>query len=151
MKSHDLLGELSRQTGVDAAFNATGTARLVFDGRLAVDLESDDEGDRLHVYSVLTGLPADSDERLRLSEMLLTANLFEAGTGAARFAIDEHQGEVVLCLSLDLKAVDYQRFVAILEDFVDRLDYWLQRLDAIGGNDAVVAAETPPLGGFIRA
>lgn len=129
MHIKDALDQLGKQIGVpDLALDENGVCRMIFDRNLVVDLEQSDDASVLHIHSTLTGIPAEGRETLYGS--LLAANLFGAETGGAVFALDIPAGEVVLFKSFRMDETEYQDFVNGLENFVQQIENWKERLGA---------------------
>ena len=125
MNLKDALMELAHQTGLPIALSEHGTAQLLFDQRLAVNLEaSGDQG--VYLYAVLGPLP--SDQREAMYAMLLEGQLFGQETSLASFGLDSTRGELLLHRYLDLSRIEYSDFILALDDFIERHAYWLDRL-----------------------
>lgn len=128
MKAEQLLNDLGLTMGLaNLKFNEEGCARLVFDGKTSVNLESDAETGLLQIYTDLGPLPAEGREALYLS--LLEGNLFGLGTQGATLAVDSANREVVLCRTLTANEQSASTFVAIIESFVNSAEQWRAQLD----------------------
>ena len=156
-----LLLDLGQTAGLPQPlrFDAQGCARLVFDTRLAIDFERDDDAGVLQVYSVLGPLPAEGREALY--QRLLEANLFGSATAGATLAVDGQTREVVLCRTVDVQETGGPAFVRLVERFVAAAEDWKKLLlsGASAGPSASPAGAGPapgammgvPMGGFLRA
>jgi len=150
-----LLGELARDLGVSQlALDRNGVCRLVFDGKVVVDLEPSHDGRALHMYGVVARIPAEGREGLFAS--LLDANYFGQGTGKAALAIDSQNNEVVLQQQLELETLAASSFAQELQAFTDRLEDWQRRLEKGEFAPASLPAAAPATeqglsGGFLRA
>lgn len=154
MNIPDLMSELGKQMGLeDLKLDRDGVCRLVFDGKLAVDFESGEDGRVLHLYSILSPLPGEGTEMLCLR--LLEANLFGRGTGGATFAVDPDPGDVVLFRTFDMERTDFQGFINQLESFVNHLEGWSREIIRTPSEAGAEPEAGPPPGesgpGFIRA
>lgn len=139
MNAHSLLAELGQQMNLpNLSFDNRGLSRLVFDRKIVVDLEHDEAGKVLHIYSVLGQIPPTNREKL--FEMLLSANLFGKETGGASAAIDSLTGDILICRSLALDKTDSVDFQKILENFLDAAEKLMDRVKTTGA-----AVETAPL------
>ena len=86
MKPEQLLNDLGLTMGLtDLKFNEQGCARLVFDGKTSVNLESDADTGQLQIYTDLCPLPPEGREALYLS--LLKVHLFGLQTQGATLAV----------------------------------------------------------------
>jgi len=146
MDAPRLLEHLARAMGVEGlAFNADGCACLMFDGRIALNLESDPVAGRLHLYVELGSLP--SRGREAVYRAMLEGNLFGAQTGEATLAVDAAKDAVVLCRTLWAEEVSATAFNEIVQAMVGCANVWQQALaeGTLGGNaqapGSVVAAE----------
>lgn len=152
MTAHQLLQELGLAMGLPTLkFDDEGCARLMFDGKLAVNLEYDEGNASIQLYSVLGPLPAQGREALFLK--LLKGNLFGADTGGATLAVDGEHHEVVLCRTLPVEETTAAAFVAAIERFVAALEAWIPQLDGAGAAApaASAAAAAQDFSGFLRA
>jgi hypothetical protein len=117
----DLLGQLGRDAGLgDFALDSQGQARLIFDGRIAVDLEWDAANAVLHVYSTLDDAQALVTSADR--EILLKANFLTERTAGATFGIDPRMGDVVLSWQWHPEGGNYALFRDRLSRFIDTIE-----------------------------
>lgn len=141
-QAQDLLTAYGRIAGQPhLRFEPHGCARLVFDGRVTVDLEVDDNAGCLQVYGALGPVPAAGREALYRA--LLEANHFGTATRGATLAIDAAHDEVLLTRQVNLQQVTTGiAFGDLLNAFADTLEHWQQRY----GNGQVGSADTahPP-------
>ena len=136
MSAEQRLEHLARTMGVEGlAFNADGCARLTFDGRIALNLESDPVAGRLHLYVELGALPARGRETVYRA--LLEGNLFGAQTGEATLAVDAAADAVVLCRTLWAEEVSAAAFTEIVQAMVGCANVWQQALadGTLGGTE----------------
>jgi len=140
-----LLVELGRRLGVESlGLDEHGVCRLVFDKKLVVDLEPTDDRKHLHVTAVVGVVPPDAGPQF--FRKLLAASFVGQETGGAAFAVDELNGEIVLWQRVALDALDIVGFTQDLDEFVNRLDLWIGRLESA---DAADAANGPRTEGLI--
>lgn len=153
MKPEQLLNDLGLTMGLpDLKFNEQGCARLVFDSKTSVNLESDADTGQLQIYTDLCPLPPEGREALYLS--LLEGNLFGLQTQGATLAVDSANHEVVLCRTLAAEELSANAFLAIIESFVNCAEQWRAQIKG-GGQQPPAAAQqtlTAPsqFQGFIR-
>jgi hypothetical protein len=130
-------------------FDASGCARLVFDGKTAVNFENESASGCVQLYCSLAPLPADGREAL--FQTLLQANLFGAKTQGATLAIDSQHHEIVLCRTLRTADATGTSFCDVVEKFVTAAEDWTRRLST---GSAAAQATTPSLpmdmGQFLR-
>ncbi|MDP4650583.1 MAG: type III secretion system chaperone [Haliea sp.] len=138
MDATKLLEYLGRSMGAeDLVFNTQGCASLLFDNRIALNLESDREAGRLHLYIELGALP--SHGRERVYRTLLEGNLYGVQTGESALAVDPVTEAVVLCRSLWSEEASGTAFVEIVRTMVSCADVW-QRALANGSLDGAPLA-----------
>ena len=151
MNADQLLNELGLTMGLpNLRFDEHGCARLMFDGKTAIDLEADSETGMLQVYSVLSPLPAEGRETTFLS--LLEGNLFGTQTHGATLAVDSLYNEVLLCRTVDTEQMSGASFATMIERFVDSVETWKERIEGMPAEQDRMAfgGESVPVGEFIR-
>lgn len=148
MPLDDILRELGHQMGLGPlTLNEHRLCRLVFDGRMTVDIESLPDDSRFFVHAVAGRVP--SDNQAAVFAELLSANLFGQETGGACLALDRGRDEILLFREFLTDRTDYVAFAAALATFVNRLDHWQNRfLSGEWGGDST--HEMPPSASFIR-
>lgn len=151
MTADQLLHELGLTLGLPGLrFDANHCARLMFDGKTALNFEHDPGAACIHVYATLAPLPATGREALYAQ--LLQGNLFGAQTGGAALAVDAAHHEVVLCRSVALEGASGAAFAAVVERFVAAAEEWTQRLAGASAAPPAAAASAPGgFGAFLRA
>jgi hypothetical protein len=126
MGRDEVLAELRRALELpDLAFNKHHVCRLVFDGRLPIDVESLPESGVLHLHAVVGH--ANSLDLGRARE-LLSANLFGYGTAGATLGLDEQREEILLFRTYALDTIDPQRLIRELVEFVAAAEMWCEQL-----------------------
>ncbi len=150
MNLKDIIAELGKQMGLDnVKLDENGLCRLVFDKNYIVDIEEAEDKKTVHIYSAIGIIPLEGKEALYTK--ILEANLFGQGTGGATFAIDPNLSEVILFKSLNIEKTDYQDFANELEEFVNWVATWTEKIkssdvqEVIPDNDQTIAHR-----GFIR-
>jgi hypothetical protein len=137
MEFQDILQELGSRMGLRGlCLDDNNVCRLVFDGRLTIDIEPLPERNRLFLHSVVCPLPA--EDREGLFAELLEANLFGKATGGASFGLDANLEEILLFRELDLANLDYQGLASELEIFLQQLEIWTEKVRSgrVGEGDA---------------
>jgi Tir chaperone protein (CesT) family len=117
MNASDLIAEFAQRAGLaELRLSAEGTAALVVNDILTVNIEHDDAGRRLYLYCALGEPPAEGREAY--FGQLLEANLFGRQTGGASIGLDRANNAVLLTRTLDLDTADFPAFEAALEQLV---------------------------------
>lgn len=129
MTPEQLLAQLGLAMNLPGlALDANGCARLMVDGRIAVNFEVDEGAGGMQIYSTLAPLPAQEQGAMLL--MLLEGNLFGAQTLGATLAVDTLYNEIVLCRAIAVRDMSAPDFTAIVERFVTAVQEWTQKLSA---------------------
>lgn len=122
-------------------FDANGCARLLFDGKVAVNFESDEVSGQLHLYTDLGELPLRGREAVYRA--LLEGNLFGIQTKGATLAVDGSQDQVVLSRTVLMEELSLSAFSELLAGFVGCAEYW-QNYMAEGVGAAAASARQEP-------
>jgi len=126
MDADQLLQSLGVALGLpDLRFNASGCARLAIDRAPALNFERSETG-AIQLYSVLG--PLRPDGREALYAQLLAGNLFGTATAGNTLAVDELQGEVLLCRTVSTESIGAPAFATLVEAFVGAAEDWQGRL-----------------------
>lgn len=104
----------------------TSSCVLIFDEQLVINIEYDEQTQRLVLSSYLHELPATGAEPL-LRE-LLAANLYWHRTNGATLCLEEGTGGVILAYAHSVSDLDAPGFEALLENFVNQAERWKSRL-----------------------
>lgn len=140
MNAADLLQNLGRGVSLPGfTFDANGCARLLVDGKIAVNFEHDAANDCLQIYSTLGTVPSEGREAVFLQ--LLEGNLFGARTAGATLAVDTLYNEIVLCRSVPLDGADPASFADLVARFISAVEEWGALLETPSG--APVASGEP--------
>ena len=139
-----VVSEFGRRAGIPVALSANGTAKLVFDDDIAVQIEQDPSGTVLHFFTVIGNIPSDTDGRTVMYEALLSANLFGQGTGGAVLAIDTARNEVVLSIELSAQTASVELFEKNLETLLEHAPVW--RANVVDYQNGTNTPEIPVAG-----
>ena len=101
---------------------------LVFDGDLLLNIEFDDESERLVFSIYLEELPRDNAEPL-LRE-LMCANLYWHRTRGATLSLEENTGGLMLVYASSVLELDGGAFENIVENLLDQAEAWRKRIAA---------------------
>ncbi|MFI0348300.1 MAG: type III secretion system chaperone [Chthoniobacterales bacterium] len=111
-------------TGLSA--NSYGFCSLRFDDRLTIDLECNEEQEKLIISSLIGTMITEQKEKF-FSE-LLEANLLWGGTGGATIGVDPATLAVFICYQERLAGMEFSRFQELIKEFSDTALFWNQRL-----------------------
>jgi hypothetical protein len=131
MPVRQLLQELGEAIGVGPIkLGVDGVTRLTFGEELVVDLEQLPGSEVLHLCAPVAHLDPGLSTKARADLMakLLSANLLGQDTGGATLALDSTLDEVMLWRGLAPEGLTLDGLKHALEDFLDHLDAWRQRL-----------------------
>src|SRR4051794_11643789 len=134
MDADQILLELGSRLNLGTTrFAEDGSFLVTFDKTIAVEIER--VGTKvIRMTTSIAELP-DEEERAKLLERLLQANLLGQGTGGAVLAVDPTMGEVVLHRSLPTAVTDGTSFMDALERFVGYAQNWREHIIAHGGTE----------------
>ena len=151
MKADHLLKEAGLSMGLpNLQFDSRGCARLVFDGKVAVNFENDPDAGAIQVYSVLGRVAAHGREAT--FRQLLQGNLFGAETDGSALAFDTLTDEIVLCRRVDPDRHDAASLGRMIEGFVSCAEAWIERLGKAPQADGARSAHGGEMSAaFIRA
>lgn len=110
---------------------------MIDDVALSFELGVGDES--MYIYSLLGVVPDGDAENVYAA--LLHANYVFAGTGGSTLSVDPQTGGIVLIREERLETLRPPRFEAVLEEFVDIAERWMQRIES--GDFKQEAAVTP--------
>ena len=128
MKAQQLLDDLARTMGVPALpLNEDHCARLVFDGKIAVDFESDPLSGELFLKCELGPVPLSGLQGFY--RRLLEANLYGQQTLRATLALDPTQQVVVLWRAVFAEELSLAGFEKIVEDFLNCAEGWMGEIE----------------------
>lgn len=132
MKFQDLLSDLGAHMGLGHLQpDESGTCRLVFNGQVGVDLETDHEaGQTLVMHTVVGRMPTEG--RRAFSLLLLGGNHLAQMTQGAVLGIDATTDEVVLHRRLPLEACGSELVADELATLVSTAMKWSAHLETRG-------------------
>lgn len=117
------LEHLGAQTGLgELAFDDEGVCGLIVGEDMELFFHGDADEDVLQITGVVGDLRDDV-----LARRLLELNAADHN-GPAAFAADPLTGEILLTRHLSLAELSPEAFLAVVEDFVDRLGFWTEYL-----------------------
>lgn len=134
-----LLKELGTLIGLpELCLDEQNYCCLGFDGVIRVHLRYNEGVDEIIFYSDLASFEEGAPGNEKLFESLLAANLFWQGTSGGTLSVDAEAKKIYLMSREHVDGMDFQRFQGILENFVNRVEYWLGEL---GGGEASASSE----------
>jgi Tir chaperone protein (CesT) family len=140
---NDLIAGMAQQLGLSMELNDEGACRLVFEDKYTVDIQvQEGQENRFYFVSTVGQAEAPTEAQLRT---LLDANLFGQGTGEAALAYDPDMEEILLQRCFDARYVDLGQLMAALEEFVNIVASWTERLDGQGAEKSGNSAEATAL------
>ena len=135
-----IFGEFGHSTGLDGlALDDDGYCCLLIDKDLVINIEHDEPGQRLVLYSVV----GEAGDRLAA---LLEANYLGQGTGGATLGLQPGSTRAVLSREVPVAGLDVPAFSAALERFVNTTEDWTRRLAAPA--ESAAPAYTPGASGI---
>jgi hypothetical protein len=152
MLGEQLLKQLAQSLNLpNLAFNGQGCARIVFNGKVDVDIEHDHVSGELNLSTNLGSMPATGGEALYLS--LLQANLRGQQTLGATLAVDEIEHQIVLNRTLLVRELAVDDLLDVFQRFCASAGYWQQTLGYAPSGDTApdVPTPAPASSGFLRA
>jgi Tir chaperone protein (CesT) family len=124
---NELIAGMAQRLGLSLELNDEGACRLVFEDKRTVDIQvQEGQENRFYFVSTVGQAEAPTEAQLRT---LLDANLFGQGTGEAALAYDPDMEEILLQRCFDARYVDLGQLMAALEEFVNIVASWTERLD----------------------
>lgn len=141
-----LLADLGQQLGIPdlAAAEDDGHCALALPDDRVVVLEYDDAIEAVTLFCELGTIERQHGEVVLLE--LLNANVLWSGTGGATLGVHQQTGQVTLGYRVPVKALDTERFLQTIEEFLNGIDHWRQRLDHHNHNPITNEAAAPNSG-----
>lgn len=123
----------------DLAPDAEGYCRLKIGERITVTLQYEPQEHALVLFATLARIGEAGREQA--CEMMLSANLFWAGTRGCTLAVEPVEGAVMLLAKQNVLSLDLPGFNRLLEDFVEAGEDWQRQLEpfATDGDEALGA------------
>lgn len=135
-----LLERLGASLGLqDLSLDENNHCILLFDDKVILNLELDEDNELLVVYSYLGEVPFEGRENI--FETLLESNFFWRNTQGATLGIDKHTQTVVLAYPMELPLKNRDIFEERLAVFVDITEQWIDRLGAMSQEAEALANE----------
>jgi hypothetical protein len=135
-----LLGKLGDSLGLaDLALDENNHCILLFDDKVILNLELDEEKEILVVYSYIGEVPFEGRENI--FESFLESNFFWKNTQGATLGIDKHTQTVVLAYPMELPLKNKDIFEERLAVFVDVTEQWIDRLERMSQEAETLANE----------
>jgi hypothetical protein len=113
----------------DIGLNEHNVCTLRFDNRTWIHISYNASDEELNLTSNLSAVA--SLDPGAVYEVLLAANADWDATAAGCLALDPLTRIVLYRYREPIRGVDYQRFQALLERFINRAEYWKARLERI--------------------
>jgi hypothetical protein len=125
-----LLGELGKALDLSSLkLDANNHCLILFDDKIVLNLELQEEEGALIVYSYISIVPFAGKELIL--EILLEANFFWKISHGATFAIDKQTQTLVLEQKFPIPLIKMENFQDELGLFVDVAEAWMKRIDDI--------------------
>lgn len=102
---------------------------LSFDDEIILHLQYNKEADVLMLFSQLGTIHAENQNTLY--PRILKANLFWQGTGGATIGVDDETREVLMAYQTPLAMLDFAKFEALVEGFINTAEIWIKTLTTI--------------------
>jgi hypothetical protein len=143
-----LLRDFGKGIGLpDLAPDSDGFCRLRIGEKITVSMQHEPQSDDLVLFTTLVRIAP--TERAEAYEMMLSANLFWAGTGGGTLAVEQQDGMAMLLARRSLLALDLPAFETLLESFVQAGETWLRRLDPFAAAADEPADGVPAPSGYV--
>ena len=146
MKPEALPQDLAAALGMpDLAFDAEGRARIIYEGKVDIDLALDPAAGELHLTTDLAEMPSSNGEALYIA--LLHANLRGQQTLGATLAIDEAAHMIVLNRTVMTRELTADDLLELIQRFCASAMYWTTTLAATMSDPMTdeMADALPPL------
>jgi len=138
---NEFLAELGQTVGLpELRLDEDGYCCLSFDA-LETHLQHDGDRDALVVFARLGALA--EEVASEAYELLLSANLFWAGTNGATLSVEPADRLVYLAASTPLAGLEYPDFEAWLGGFVAAADRWTENVAKLNSGEEAAPTESP--------
>lgn len=143
-----LLKELSAHLGLSLSRGEDSIIPLEIDGTMALYLQHVPLRESVVMTCELGTVPPDAPASI--FRMLLSAQLFDQGTGGGRFALDDANGILVFTFERQLDGMPFTLFKEILQNFIACSEHWRARVeDSLRPSPKTGASNSP--GGNLKA
>lgn len=137
---NSLLEKLGASLGLqDLSLDENNHCILLFDDKVILNMELDENNELLVVYSYLGEVPFEGRENI--FETLLESNFFWRNTQGATLGIDKHTQTVVLAYPMELPLKNKDIFEERLAVFVDVTEQWINKLEHLSQEAEALANE----------
>ena len=127
---NELLTQLGHSLRLDGLFlDEEDHCILLFDDKIILNVELDEERSQLVVYAYLGMVPIEHKEHIY--ELLLQSNFFWRKTKGATLALDKQTQTLVLLYPFELPLRHPKNFEDDLATFVETAEEWIQKVDDI--------------------
>lgn len=131
----DFIKMYGKEIGLaDLSLNDDGVCSLTFDKKINVDIVYRKEFDQLAFVSSVCVLPPEGKEHFYLE--LLKSNAFGFELAGCSLGVDAEKGNVILSYVLISSIITYDLFKAVLANFVDLSEEWINKSDKLS-SDAI--------------
>lgn len=123
MHIKDLLLQYSQEKQTEPlSLDSEGKCHLRIENTFTVSIESIEDENLVYFYALIG--PAAVQNKEKLYQRLLSANLYGKDTQGSILALDPLRDEVILYETLPVDCSDYQDFKIKLETFISQVSYW---------------------------
>ncbi len=127
---NDMLAKLGKSLQLkDLALDVNNHCILLFDDRTVLNMDLDEEGEKLVVFAYVGEVPLDAREMA--FEKILEANFFWSGTNGGTLGLDKKSQSLVLAKAFELPLKHPEGFEENLATFVDTVEKWIDIIEKI--------------------
>jgi hypothetical protein len=127
---NDMLAKLGKSLQLkDLALDVNNHCILLFDDRTVLNMDLDEEGEKLVVFAYVGEVPLDAREMA--FEKILEANFFWSGTNGGTLGLDKKSQSLVLAKAFELPLKHPEGFEESLAAFVDTVEKWIDIIEKI--------------------
>ena len=101
---------------------------LLFDEKIVLNIDLDEEGSKLVIYAYVGEIPLDCREAI--FEKALEGNIFWNETDGGTLGIDKQSQSLVLAKAFSLPLQNIELFEDQLASFVEIVEKWIGRIEA---------------------
>lgn len=130
-----LLDELAHITGLDSLKAEDDGGCAIQLDNIIINMQYFEETRQCYLLSRLFSIPANTDEKNRLYEKLLTANCFFRETGGGIIGIDGSINAVTYAVKFDITHLHGSDFASFIENFINTAEELIGKFSLAGGGD----------------